>query len=211
MVYIGKATAWRCALAGFFALFFSTAVLAADEMSPAALLKQSIRLMEAGKYDDAASTMYQYLETVGESQAPRVITIAQDIRFKLAGILIQAERLEEAAEVLQKYIELPLGKHPRQALKMLATCYYETEDFENCVTATTNALEYNENPVLVVKKVSEGGSVRSSSTSANYSFNSNMVRLKAETINGQATLVLKFQFQYGAIKRHSILKVSCYP
>jgi len=122
MGHIGKSTAWRCAWGvGFFALFLNSAVLAGDEMSPAALLKESIQLMEAGKYADAAATMYIYLDTVGESKAPRVITIAQDIRFKLAGILIQDNRLEEAAPVLQDYIDLPLGKHPRQAMKMLAT------------------------------------------------------------------------------------------
>ncbi len=158
MVYKGKSTAWRCAWGvGFFALFLNSVVLAGDEMSPAALLKESIQLMEAGEYADAAATMYIYLDTVGESKAPRVITIAQDIRFKLAGILIQEDdRLEEAAQVLQDYIDLPLGKHPRQAMKMLSTCYFEIEDYGSCVTAVTNALEYNENPVLVLKKVTEG-------------------------------------------------------
>ncbi|MEN7973031.1 MAG: tetratricopeptide repeat protein [Verrucomicrobiota bacterium] len=136
-------------------------------MSPGALLKESLHLMEAKKYDEAVSTMYTYLDTVEESKAPRVIKIAQDIRFKLAGILIQEERLDEAAEVLEKYIELPLGKHPRQAMKMLATCYYEygkpetpdgspdSDAYERCAKAVLRALEYNENPVVVVKTVVE--------------------------------------------------------
>jgi len=167
MVYIGKSTAWRCVWAGFLALFLSSAVLAESEMSPAALLKESIRLMKSGQYDDAAATMYLYLDTVADSKAPRVITIAQDIRFKLAGILVQENRLEEAAEVLEAYIDHPLGKYPRQAMKILATCYYEygkpsepdgapdPDAYGNCVTAVTNALEYNENPVLVIKTISE--------------------------------------------------------
>ncbi|MEN8254855.1 MAG: tetratricopeptide repeat protein [Verrucomicrobiota bacterium] len=161
----------RCAWAALLALFFSSAVLAGDEMSPQSLLKKSLQLMEAGKYSDAAATMYLYLETVEDSKAPRVITIAQDIRFKLAGILIQENRLEEAAVVLQAYIDLPLGKHPRQAMKMLATCYYEygkptepggtpnSDAYENCVAAVTNALEYNENPVVVVKAISSDENV----------------------------------------------------
>ncbi len=166
MGHIGKSTARRCVWGALFALFFSSVVMAGDEMSPAALLKKSLQLMEAGKYSDATTTMYLYLDTVGESKAPRVITIAQGIRFKLAGILIQEDRLEEAADVLQKYIELPLGKHPRQAMKMLATCYYEygkptepdgapnPDAYNNCVVAVTNALEYNENPIIVVKAIS---------------------------------------------------------
>jgi len=167
MVYTGKSTTWRYAWAGFFALFLSTSALAADGLSPAALLKESIQLMEAGDYAEAAATMYMYLETVGESQAPRVITIAQDIRFKLAGILIQDNRLDEAAPVLQDYIDLPMGKHPRQAMKMLATCYFEIKDYGNCATACTNALEYNENPLLIARKVGSSGDDDDSSADEN--------------------------------------------
>jgi len=171
MGHIGKSTARRCAWAALLTLFFSSAVLAGDEMSPQSLLKKSLQLMEAGNYSDATETMYLYLETVEASNAPRVITIAQDIRFKLAGILIHEKRLEEAAAVLQKYIELPLGKHPRQAMKMLATCYYEygkpsepggapnSDAYESCVAAVTNALEYNENPVVVVKAIASDDKV----------------------------------------------------
>lgn len=167
MAYSGKSAVWRLVWAGFLALFFISAVSAADGTSPAELLKESIRLMDAGKYEEAATAMYSYLETVVESKAPRVIKIAQDIRFKLAGILIKEDRLDEAAEVLETYISLPLGKHPRQARKMLATCYYEigkpatpkedpiADAYESCATAVRNALEYNENPVVVVKAVAE--------------------------------------------------------
>lgn len=156
MAYTEKAAAWRGAGLGLFILFSGWTAWAGDDMSPGALLKQSIQLIDAGNYADAISSMYTYLDLVGESQAPRVITIAQDIRFKLAGILIQEDRLEEAGAVLQDYIDLPMGKYPRQAMKMLSTCYFETEDYANCVGATTNALEYNENPVLVAKTAGSG-------------------------------------------------------
>ena len=155
MAYKGKSTAWRCAWAGVLALALGSVALAGDEMSPAALLKESIQLMEAGKYADASSSMYQYLDAVAESKAPRVLAIAQDIRFKLATILIQEERLDEAASVLQEYIEQPLGNH-RTAMKMLSTCYFETDQFEECVVATTNALHYNANPDIVVGMVKRG-------------------------------------------------------
>ncbi len=160
MVNMGKSTVFRCALAGFLVLVFSSSVFAAGNMSPSALLKESIQLMAAKKYDDAIVVMYLYIDTVAESKAPRVVTLAQDIRFKLSGILIQENRLEDAAEVLQDYIDLPLGKHPRQGMKMLATCYYElgkagdVRAYKSCVPAVTNALEYNENPVIVVRTVS---------------------------------------------------------
>ena len=165
MAYTEKAAAWRGAGLGLFILFSGWTAWGGGEMSPGALLKQSIQLMDAGNYAEAVSSMYTYLDLVGESQAPRVITIAQDIRFKLAGILIQEDRLEEAGGVLQNYIDLPLGKYPRQAMKMLATCYFEIEDYVQCVVATTNALEYNENPVLVAKKAGSGDGKSSSRSS----------------------------------------------
>jgi tetratricopeptide (TPR) repeat protein len=125
-----------------------------DEMSPSALLKLSIRQMDAGEFDDAVSTMYAYLGAVGESQAPRVISIAQGIRFKLATILIQQDRLGEAAEVLREYIAQPVGKR-RTAMKMLSTFLYETGEYADCIDVTTNALYYNANPDAVAAVVSK--------------------------------------------------------
>jgi len=125
--------------------------MAADDMSPGALLKDSMQLLEAGKEEDAAISMYLYLDTVSESKAPRVIAIAQDIRYRLAGILVRNNRLEEASEVLKEYVALPIGKHPRAAMKMLSTCYYELRDYTSCVTAIKNALDYNENPIVVAE------------------------------------------------------------
>ncbi len=166
MGHIGKSTARRCVSTVFLVLFINIGIMAAEDESPGALLKGALSLMEAGKYSDAAVMMSRYLEMVEGSNADRVISIAQDIRFKLATILIEENRLEEAAEVLQDYIDKPLCKYTRQGMKMLATCYYEIgkpefpggspdeNAFKKCVTAIETALEYNENPVVVVKAVS---------------------------------------------------------
>ena len=143
-------------------LFSGVLTRAGDEMTPSALLKASIQQMEAKQYDDAVSSMYMYLDAVGESEAPRVLEIAQDIRFKLATILIQQDRLGEAAAVLQDYIDQPIGKR-RTAMKMLSTCLYETDEYAACVEVTTNALYYNAHPdevaVVVTKKKKKGGNV----------------------------------------------------
>ncbi|VGO22657.1 tetratricopeptide repeat protein [Pontiella sulfatireligans] len=120
--------------------------------TPAEILKEAMMHMGKEEYDDASALMYMYLSEVEESKAPRVIAIAQDIRFKLASILLKTERMDEAAPVLQEYIEYPLGKFQRLSRKMLATCLYEIEDYEGAVTACTNALYYNENPILEAKK-----------------------------------------------------------
>lgn len=127
-----------------------------DEPTPAVLLNEAIQSMEAGQFEDAAATMYIYLDMVGESQALRVIAIAQDIRFKLASILIQTGRFDEAAAVLQEYIDQPLAEHPRQAMKLLSTCLFEGEDYAGCVTSVTNAFYYNDHPVVIAQKVTKG-------------------------------------------------------
>ncbi len=130
---------------------------AADAATPAELLKEAKEHMAAKRFEEAATAMYMYLGEVEESELPRVIAIAQDIRFKLATILIQADRLDEAAAVLEEYVAQPAATHPRQARKMLSTCYFEIEDFEGCVTATTNAIEYNANPVVQARRTAQGG------------------------------------------------------
>ncbi|WP_372845906.1 tol-pal system YbgF family protein [Pontiella sp.] len=127
-----------------------------DEPTPTEVLKKALVAMEAGKFDDAVVSMYTYLGMVEDSEMPGVIAIAQDTRFKLAVLLIKAERIEEAAAVLQNYIDLPLAEKPRQAMKMLATCYFDIEAYEECVTAVTNALYYNDNPVVEARKVVKG-------------------------------------------------------
>jgi len=125
---------------------------AQDAPTAGELLQEAMKAMQAERFDDAINSMYMYLGEVEESKAPRVVAISQDIRYKLGTLLITQNRLDEAASVLQDYIDLPLANHPRQAMKMLATCYFDTEAYEECVSAVTNALYYNENPVLMAQK-----------------------------------------------------------
>ena len=138
-------------------LFFGATVTGFAQDAPTAgeLLKEAMQSLQAENFDDAIMSMYMYLGEVEESKAPRVVAIAQDIRFKLATVLITQKRLDEAGAVLQEYIDLPLANHPRQAMKMLTTCYFETEAYKECVTAVTNALYYNENPVILAQKVTK--------------------------------------------------------
>ena len=119
------------------------------------MLKAAMQAMEAKRYEDAIDSMYMYLGEVDESRAPRVVAIAQDIRFKLASLLLKEKRYDEAAAVLQEYVDLPLANKPRQAMKMLATCYFDTEAYDECASTVTNALYYNENPVLLSQRVSK--------------------------------------------------------
>ena len=114
----------------------------AERQTPAELLKDATLAMQEARLDDASALMYLYLDQVEESKAERVIQIAQDIRFKLATVLIQMERLDEAAFLLESYVSLPFATQPRQALKMIATCFYEISDYNSTVSAVSNALAY---------------------------------------------------------------------
>ena len=125
--------------------------------TPVEMLKESQRLVKAEKYAEAVDIMYLYLGEVRKSKSERVITIAQGVRYRQAAILISLDRLSEAVDPLQDYIKNDIAAHPRQARKLLSTCYYEMGDFENCVAATLEALDYNENPVLLAKKISQKG------------------------------------------------------
>ncbi|MEI6891492.1 MAG: tetratricopeptide repeat protein [Pontiella sp.] len=144
----------RCVLV---ATLMGMATLARAQDAPTAgeMLKDSMLAMEEKRYEDAIDSMYMYVSEVEESTAPRVVAIAQDIRFKLAKILILKDRYDEAAAVLQDYIDLPLANKPREAMKMLATCYFDLEAFEECATTVTNALYYNANPVLLSERISK--------------------------------------------------------
>ena len=123
-------------------LNYSLLKVYADRQTPAEVLKDAMLAMQAEQFDDAAILMYLYLGQVEESKAERVVQIAQDIRFKLSTVLIQLDRLDEAAFLLEEYYKTPYAKNARQALKMMATCFYEINDYESTVDAVTNALAY---------------------------------------------------------------------
>ena len=123
-------------------LNYSLLKVCADRQTPAEVLKDAMLAMQAEQFDDAAILMYLYLGQVEESKAERVVQIAQDIRFKLSTVLIQLDRLDEAAFLLEQYYKTPYAKNARQALKMMATCFYEINDYESTVDAVTNALAY---------------------------------------------------------------------
>ncbi len=147
--------AWVCSLA---VLSGSFCLAAGDEPTPGELLKKSMQQMRlasqmqvgseerAKKNTEAVDTMLEYLDMTIDTTAQGVIKIAQDLRFKMITLMIELNRLEEAAAALQVYIDWPLGEHPRLARSLRATCLFELEKFKECATAVTYALEYNEDP-----------------------------------------------------------------
>ena len=124
----------------------STTCLAASDMSSGELLKEAMRALQSQEYDESIDYMYSYLDLIVQSNSERVMIIAQDVRYRLATLLVIRDRKTEAAEVLTDYIAKPFAKRMRPAHKMLVVCYADTEKYAECITAVKNALEYNENP-----------------------------------------------------------------
>lgn len=143
---------FRTILIAFFLLqSVPTRCLAAGEMSPGELLKGANQAMQTQDFDEAIEYLSEYLELAKNSTSDRVLVIAQDVRYKLATLLVVRDRKAEAAEILTDYIARPFGKRMRQAHKMLVACYVETDQYTECITAAESALEYNENPPAVAK------------------------------------------------------------
>ena len=137
-------------------LFFSCiccAQVMAQSASPGELLRDSEAAVQSGDYEEAAVLMYDYLSAVEQSDAERVVRIAQDVRFRLSTVLIELERLDEAAVLLETYIKQPFVAKPRQARKLMVTCFFETPDYESAAQAASNAIAFNANPrVEAVRK-----------------------------------------------------------
>jgi TolA-binding protein len=129
----------------------ATTCMAAGELSPGEMLKEATRMIQIQNYDEAIDYLSLYLDMAVNSRSERVLFISQDVRFKLATIMLLVDRKEEAAEVLSNYIDRPFAKRMRQAHKMRVACYLETEQFAECISAAKSALEYNENPVEVAR------------------------------------------------------------
>ncbi len=125
----------------------SATARAADDPTPTEILSSAMSNLRTKQYDRAIDLMYEYLDMIEDSNAKRVLAIAQDTRYKLATLLISENRKDEAIGVLEDYISLQPAKHIRKARKMLVACLFDTEQYEPCVTAISNAFYYNENPV----------------------------------------------------------------
>ncbi len=123
-----------------------------DELTAPEMLAKAREFLRAKNYDEAIDYMMQYLDAIEGSNLRRVLIVAQDTRYKLATILISQDRKEEAIPVLEKYVSLLPAKHVRKARKMLVACYFDVEKYKECIPAVTNALYYNERPLVYTQE-----------------------------------------------------------
>jgi TolA-binding protein len=112
---------------------------APEELSASGLLTEAARLLADEEYSEAVPYLTDYLKRMDASEDERVLALMQDVRLKLGKIMVSLESPDEAVPYLQTYISLtPLYKR-REALKLLAVSLFETGEFEQCVSAVTNA------------------------------------------------------------------------
>lgn len=119
-----------------------------DEKTTTEILTLGVESLAAGDEEEAIQYFQDYLIAAVGTDMDRAVSINQDVRYKLAILLIRAERKEEAANYLEEYVNTRFATHMRKAYLMLVGCYSQTEQYEKCIEAVLNALEYNENPVI---------------------------------------------------------------
>lgn len=122
-------------LAGCFTSYAQFEGLRAEEV-----LMEADVLLKSKRPSDAIPYLQAYLDRVVGVEDTRVLSMAQDVRLKLAAIRIQEKNFPAAISLLDAY----LSKGPRaswhDAMKFLSASLLESKEFEKCVQITTNAL-----------------------------------------------------------------------
>lgn len=120
-----------------------SAVLSPDElseMSASGLLREAALNLSSENYGAALPCLEGYLDRMKGSDDTRVLAMSQEVRLKLGKIMAYLDDPFTAIDYLEQYNQqLPCYK-PREGLKLLAVNYYEAGLYNECVSATTNAL-----------------------------------------------------------------------
>ena len=88
------------------------------EVTSAEVLKEALLQIKAVNNENAIVLLYLFLDEAHPCGG-RLIEVYQDVRLKLASLLIVENRMEEAALVLQEYVDSPLADRPDEVREML--------------------------------------------------------------------------------------------
>ena len=110
------------------------------DISASGLLYEASQSLAAENYAAAIPYLTAYLKRMEPIKEPRVEALKQSVRFKLGKIYAYIEDPFTAADYLKQYTQTLPCYQPREAWKLLALTYYDSGQFEPCVTAATNAL-----------------------------------------------------------------------
>lgn len=94
------------------------------DMTGGDLVKEALGQLEAGQNEKAIVALYLFLDAVEPGEG-RLVGLYQDVRFKLASLLISENRMSEASAVLEDYLDSPLAERESEAREMLNTCTSE--------------------------------------------------------------------------------------
>lgn len=90
-------------------------------LSGGELLKEAMKQSEAGNTEKEIVSLYLYLDEI-DAAGPRLILIYQDVRFKLATLLMEEKRIDEAFRILTEYLNMPMVEREDEARSLLAQC-----------------------------------------------------------------------------------------
>jgi len=110
------------------------------ELSASGLLSEAAEYLSTENYGAALPCLTNYLGRMKETDDDRVTALKQSVRLKLGKVLAYLEDYLSAAEYLKQYTETLPCYRPREAFKLLALTLYESEQYELCIAAATNAL-----------------------------------------------------------------------
>jgi len=129
-------------VAAFLTLFvlYFPATAQMEKMRADEVLKEADFLLNAGRATEAIPYLQTYLERTKESEDNRVLSMAQDVRFKLGTVWIQENKLSVANTLFETYAGLRPAPKWNEAMKLWSTGLFELGEFGACVRVTTNAL-----------------------------------------------------------------------
>jgi len=126
-------------LIAFFTLCFP-ATAQMETMRADEVLKEADFFLNAGRATEAIPYLQAYLERTKESEDTRVLSMAQDVRFKLGTVWIQEKKLSSANKIFETYVGLRPAPKWNEVMKLWSTGLFELGQFETCVGVTSNAL-----------------------------------------------------------------------
>ncbi len=111
-----------------------------EEMSASGLLTEASRKLAAEQYGQAIPYLTEYVERMTEADDARVYALTQKVRLKLGKLMAWLEDPSAAVGWLEQYTQNLPCDQPREAYKLLAANLYSSGQYEQCVSAVTNAL-----------------------------------------------------------------------
>lgn len=121
-------------------VFSLPAISQMTEMRADEVLREADFFLNADRTSEAIPYLQEYLKRAEGSADARVLSMAQDVRFKLARVFILENKLSSASDMLQRYTAQRPALEWRDAMKFWSTSLMELGRFEECVSVTTNAL-----------------------------------------------------------------------